>query len=157
MSTQTLKKCSLLKLSMGQIAKCESWEKGVISRELVSLILSSENIGIQLFKQNLIEMKGHPCQLKTYRTWSGNMRIDKSGRQLLNKPRTFSKRFQCKCVCDRKGELCECTCDSIVKMLIEYKDANTKTFMTKPTSMFQKDTKMGCRINPHQTVEDVLY
>ena len=129
------------------MAKSEAHEKGVISREVVELVLASENINIQIFKEILISLGNHPCQLEEYRVWGGNYKMDKRGRSVLKKPHKFSGRFRCKCKCDRLGDMCECTCDGIVKMLLEYKWKTARAFIREPGK---------CRVDPNMTVKDLL-
>ena len=147
MSTQTLKKIALLNLSMLQIAKSEAHEKGVISREVVELVLESENINIQIFREILRSVGNHPCQLSEYRVWGGNYRVDRAGRSILKKPHNFSGRFRCKCKCDEHGDMCECTCDGIVKMLFEYKWKTARAFIREPGIY---------RIEPSKTIKELL-
>ena len=128
-----LKKLSIIALealTFGEATKAEEFKKGVIARELQVAIRDGE--GLDLFKMELNEVRGHACILEKLTVWHG----------ALGKNRRYRKTTNCQCKCDRRG-LCECTCGSLLLKLAEYREAEIFRGKGKqPKKVIKKSTEI---------------
>ena len=130
-----LQKIVLENLSLKDISRMHNYEKGIVSRIFVEYLNNSESV--ELFKNALAENGNHICRTKKFNVWHG-MNIG---------PRKFRNKTLCKCVCEGTGNLCCCECDSVIKMLIEYRENEVFRGYTP----MQKSHKKARRFIPKRT------
>ena len=152
MNVQKLQKLAVCKMSARQASKAEIPEKGVITRIILELIDDSRDI--QDLKESLGAVNNHVCEMKHFNVWHG---------RILG-PRKFRNKTCCKCKCQRNGDLCECSCGAIWRILMEYReteffrqpDAVKRTFNGKEMVIHGKHKKSMRFISKGTTIGDLL-
>ena len=126
---QSLKNIALMQVNLYQIDRAEPFEKEVVGRELLKRIFEENNA--TLFQEAVTIANGHPCQMNEYRVWHGGIR-------------KFRKSAKCKCDCKMHGILCECSCGAIVRMLVEFREAEVFRGPNKqPKKIYKKATTLS--------------
>lgn len=111
MSIQTLKDIALSQISVRQAMRADPQEKGVLAIQFRAKVAATD--GMAIFNESLDAVQGHVCMLRNYSVWHGS----------LLGPRKFRNKTLCKCQCLRLGNLCECDCIALIKMVMEYREA----------------------------------
>ena len=133
----SIKKLSLLaleKLKVYEVERCNSIQLSVVSAEILEAVKQSD--GLQMFKKDLESVEFHPCRLGFFNVWHGK------------RNRKFRRITDCLSCCDGEGTLCKCWCGSILKKLIEFREAEIFRGKGKqPKKVIKKNQTIGAIID----------
>ena len=111
MPVPKLQDLALCEVTVKEALKADEERKGVLTRLLLAKI--AEDDAMSMFRESLDAVQGHVCVLRTFNVWHGSLRG----------PRKFRNNTLCRCKCLRLGVLCECQCAGLVKMVMEFREA----------------------------------
>ena len=113
MPVLSLQEIALENLTVKDACGVNEITKSVLIRVLLKRLRNPEGNTMNLFVEMIMQNERHICRLRNFDVWHG----------INIGPRKFRKKITCKCECARLGHLCECNCNAIFKMMIEYREA----------------------------------